>query len=318
MEVDIALGEADPYRLARIPEAWSNWPALRMLFATFVLCATLLALVAGEPAVIVALTTLAAALVALVGVTAGGTQFMQQARREPVSRARVALVASPAAVLRTIGLAGVVVLGLGAFSLAAVLVLLLCRIPLLGSILYIAALPVLTLAGAVVAVAAAAVFALSAAAIWNGATVRQALTACRAIVTRRRGETATHFGMLALFAAVVVAITMPLVSAAFGVTVTLSAMVLAPGAIGTGSLQGALTHPELLGPGAFGTALLLGAVTSMLVAGLQLGLSLAYLRLSQGLEVGTANVRAAPACPACTRPVYAEDAFCSHCGQALR
>src|SRR5690606_24348947 len=165
-----------------VADALCNGRALATLLASFVAVALLgllafrfitpgSALVAVPPAV----------AVAALGLTAAGSQFAAQAAGRPIPGVLQSFLAAPPIVLRIVLLAGLLSLVLLAFVLVVALVLLACRLPLVGALLYVVALPVLTIAGAALLLVLTAVALLSLPALWEGHSLRTVLSQALAI-----------------------------------------------------------------------------------------------------------------------------------------
>ena len=311
----------DKYSLMRAGEAWRNGAGLATLLGTFVAFSALVVLgTAGNPPVIVALAGLTGWLVLLVGGTAAGVQFMQQALGQSVYPPGIALATSPPVLLRTLGLLLVLALVVAGFVAVAFLLLAACRILAFGEVLYIVVLPTLTLAATLILLLVLAAALLVAPALWEGRTLRHGLEQLSAVALQRPKETVLRLAALLLFGAIAAAAILAFLAIGFGAAAGLSALVLPDASI-------------MIGPGTIGTGIVVGVATALVMAVLYMGVALTYLKLTRGVEIAplrgllkaAARKRVAEAaawthaaCPTCGRDVAASDAFCSHCGRQLK
>src|SRR5690606_10184654 len=140
----------------------------------------LLCLGYGSSAAVPLAVGLCAVVVGL-GLTAAGSQYAEQADGRLVSSISRAFAATPAIVLRVLLLSGLLSVVFLVFVLVASAVLFACRLPVVGPLLYVVALPVLTLCAAVLLLASCAALLLSLPALWEGHSVRTALSQLGAI-----------------------------------------------------------------------------------------------------------------------------------------
>ena len=170
-------------------DAIRNWRAALVLLATLVAMAIVFALgglLAQFSFALFFLFVLLAYAVLFYGANAAGMMIMDEARGQP-SRAPMAAVAASLATSHRLIL---VFLLLGAIYLAAflvlALVLFLCKIPLLGPLLYAVVFPVaVVIFGVAMFALPTVVFPLSAPSIWNGAGTLECVSQLLAIARKR-------------------------------------------------------------------------------------------------------------------------------------
>lgn len=183
---DRAVADGAPCAWLQIAEAWRNLPGLATLLLTFAGIALLSVLaVASASRAAGSIPGALAFALGLFGLAAAGSQFMEQAGGRPVSSVARAFAASPAIVARMLGLALVAFVGLLAFVLAAAVVLLACRLPVVGPALYVVALPFLALSGALVLAALGVAALLAVPVLWEGHSLRSALAQFCTVCARR-------------------------------------------------------------------------------------------------------------------------------------
>ncbi len=168
-------------------DAISNWRAVGLLLATFV-CMALVSAVGGLLAQIsyffTGVSLLAAYVIFFYGANAVGMMMMDEARGQ-VSRSAMAAIADSMAISHRLILVFLLLAVLyltGFLGLAVVLII--CKIPLLGPLLYTAVFPVaVVISGMALFAVPTVVFPLSAPAIWGGARtvecIRQLLVIAR-------------------------------------------------------------------------------------------------------------------------------------------
>lgn len=170
-------------------DAVRNWRAVALMLATLaiaVLVASLGFFLAQVSFVFVALFLLLAYGVAFYGANAVGMMMMDEARGQPARPMMAAVLGSLAISHRLILLmllVGVLYL-LGALVLA--LILFLCKIPVLGPLLYVVVFPLsVVVVGVSLFAVPTVVFPLSAPAIWSGGGVMASLSQLSAIARKR-------------------------------------------------------------------------------------------------------------------------------------
>ena len=289
------------------------------------------------------------AAILLIGGTAAGIVLADEVWAREPRGIPAALSAAAAAAPRLLGvilLAGAVLI---AWLMVLALALLLCKLPVVGPLLYAFVLPVGTLVtGLLVFTLGYLLLPLAAPCIWNGNSAAATLATLREVLRSRLPYVVVMFLLLGLLALIVAGIVGFVIFGGTGLTVSLSLAVVGFGGSFDSSLAG-------LGGGAgsygaafgFGMTLLflIGAMPSTLV-GLK-GAAIIHKEAIAGLAVDEAAAdlqrqledvrrRAQEAkeralapkpppprpsvCPnaACGAPVGPDDTFCIACGEKLR
>lgn len=164
-----------------------NWRALLLFGITLLLANLLFGLLAasGTPALAL-LGWLLAAVLAFYGFNAVGIMLMDDCRMGARTTIRDALRRALGSSHRVLGVALVALAGLLVLVVAVAVLLLICKIPLLGPLLFTVAMPVSVLVLGAAALALLYVCVpLTACAVWTGASVSQAVANLLAIVRRR-------------------------------------------------------------------------------------------------------------------------------------
>jgi hypothetical protein len=274
----------------------------RRALAAMLGCMALGALVAGLCAVLadrfgVAMSVIGFAAMFVAGslaINAAGLLLMDQARHAATRSLPEAivhgLVCIPKFTLLALVLGGV---ALAVFAVIAA-VYLVCKIPLLGPVLFVVVFPLsVVLSGLTLGALCLGLF-LALPALWEGASVTRALAQTLAIARHRLVEALLLLTVVALLAGVVGLIVFGVLFGGLVPALGLASAILGGG--GPGVL------PGILGPGAAGGAGsayataagigggLLWALTGSLFALVYLlGLNLVYLRLTDGLDIGAAE-----------------------------
>jgi hypothetical protein len=232
------------------------------------------------------------------GINAAGILLMDQARGAPPRGLIDALVFGLLCIPKVIVLAiGFFLVALAVF-LAIALVFLVCKIPLLGPIVFTLAFPVSVLVAGVTLSGLMLCMFLALPAVWEGATITHAIAQSLAIVRSRLVETFLMLMVVGFLAFVVGLIVFGVLGSGLFPTMGLSAALLGGG--GGGDLEYGMRG----GPGPFGALMggmmgagggyalagaigggVLWAIAATLVAQVWLlGLNLVYLRVSEGLD----------------------------------
>jgi hypothetical protein len=272
--------------LLRSGDALRNWRALLTLVGAGVAALVMMmASAATGHAAVIFVGVLVGYATLSVGISASGILLMDQALNLTPRRIRVALVDGARAAVRLfvillIGLAG----ALAAVLVVALLVLI-CKIPGLGGLLYAVVLPASVLLIAFVYAGLYFVFALAGAAVWSGVTLRQALSALVAIVTHRFVESAIGVLLLSLFMLLVGGVIGVFVSTGIGIVAGLSAGILDTAMIMldlSTLFEGGRAQAVVYG-GMLGLGILVAVVGSVIFSMALLGLNRLYLHLSADL-----------------------------------
>ena len=274
--------------LLRSGDALRNWRALITLAGAGVsaLMVMMASAVTGHAGVIFVGVLLAYAAVSI-GISASGVLLMDQALNLTPRRIQVALFDGARAAMRLftillIGLAGALVA-----VLAVALLVLICKIPGLGGVLYAVVLPASVLLLAFVYAGLYFVFALAGAAVWSGATLRQALSALVVVVTHRFVESAIGVLLLSLFMLLIGGVIGVFVSAGIGIVAGLSAGILDTALVMldlSTLFEGGRASAVVYG-GMLGFGILLVVVGSVIFSMAILGLNRLYLHLTGDLGV---------------------------------
>jgi hypothetical protein len=297
------LNPTDPYSLLRVGEAWRNRPGLATLMITFVVMVLSLVLGTRGGAGVMVMMILLSVLVGFAGFSAAGIQFMDQAGGRPVTPVVAAFIGSPMILLRTVGL----VIGLGVAFLAylavAGVVLLVCKVPMLGALVYVAALPVLTLLGALVLLGLTVAGLISGAALWEGHSLGTALAQGWAVATQRPMQAFLNLMLLFLVTSLVMMVIAGFVFSGFGIVGGLSAAILGGDMTsGVSGLMGSMmgggfgnrygggdAAGGLVLAGLVGGAVVFAVVQALFTAIFALGLALTYLKITAGLDIAAAK-----------------------------
>jgi hypothetical protein len=292
-----------PYTLLRIGEAWRNRSGLITLVVAFVssvlvsAVGTILTALGMVSVVLMGLFAFLGWLVLLSGLSAAGIQFMEQAAGKPVRGVISALTASPLIVLRSFGLSIVLGLVFLTFVLIASVVLFLCKIPGLGPLLLIIAVPVVTFVGALVFLGIYVAFSLAAPALWEGHSLGASLSQLWAVATQRPVEAFLNLMLLAVVIGILLGVLSGFLFAGFSTTALLSAWILGTGSgSGMPGLYGSLmglgfsgNSSGLIIGGMLGGSVVMAAAGALIAAMVMLGLSLVYLRITTGIDTVAAQ-----------------------------
>jgi len=291
MNTSTSLKAGPSWSLLRLGEAWRNKAGICTLLASFVGAAVLTAAgTASGVFGIAALLGLLAFVILILGINAAGIQFMEQATGRPVSGVAAAFLASPMVALRTLGLGILLFLLMLVFTALAALVLFMCKIPVAGALLYALALPVLVFAAALAFLGLYVAGSLAAPALWEGHSLKSALSQLWAIATQRPMEAFLNL-MLLFVAATLISLLV------FGFLGAGASMI---GGLSTAILGGDLMHgfgavfsgggsTSLATAGMFGAGIVLAVAVALYTAVFMLGLALTYLKVSDGIDLAAAQ-----------------------------
>ncbi|MCM5681711.1 hypothetical protein M8A51_19465 [Schlegelella sp. S2-27] len=298
MSTPFNFSPSGPYSLMRIGEAWRNRPGLLTLLCTFVGMAVLFGIgfATGVP-VLVALFMLAGYVLMLLGTVTAGHQFMDQAQGRPITPTLPAFTASPMVVLRMLGLLLILGAALLVWFLAAAVLLYLCKIPGIGGLLLIVVLPVLTFTGALLFLGLYVAWALSAPALFEGHSLKRALSQLWAVASQRPLEAFLHLVLLFLVVGFVAMLVGGFVGMGFMASAGLSASILDGMPFGgMGSMMNGMDGYGAVGPsvsvmygGMIGAGIVWAVVGAVFGALMLYGLCLTYLKLTSGLNVEAAE-----------------------------
>lgn len=287
--------------LLRSGEALRNWRALATLVATGVAAiVVLMALASAGKPFLHFIGALLAGLVASVGISATGIQLMDQALGNPPGAIGAAVVDGAFAALRLFVLA---LMGI-AVAVAAIIVvsilLLVCKIPGVGGLLYAVVLPVSVLTMAFIYASLYFMASLAGPAVWSGATLRQAAAALYMVIKNRLVEAALGVILLSFLMAFIGVLIGAFVGGGTTIVAGLSIGILGSSLDmgGLGMILGAMGRMGGMGGNGGGTlfygamfgfgilAALIGAVLSCMIL---LGINRLYLHLTADLDLASAD-----------------------------
>ena len=240
------------------------------------------------------LASLLAFLVYLVaigtGVNAAGLLHMDNARGISPRSTVDALVAGLMCIPKLI------VLGIGLFLvelavfLVIALMLVVCKIPFLGPLLFAVVFPVSVVVAGIAFFGVFLCMVLSLPAIWQGATIMRALSQTLAIARSRLVEAVLLLAFVWLLSFAVALIIFSVLGAGLIPTLSLSASIVGfslPGMGGFGGLGGGGVGQMIAG--GLGLAVLWAVAASLVLQVYLLGLCLVYLRVTEGLDLSAAE-----------------------------
>ena len=309
-----AIGGLSPDTFSSLFQAINGLRNRRALFAMLgcmvvgVLIAGLFSLMASRAGFFMAfLGGLAMFIAGATGINAAGVLLMDQARGVPPRPLMDAVVYGLMCIPKFILLALSLLLVAVAVFIVLAIVYVVCKIPVLGPILFVVVFPLSVLISGLTLCGLFLCMFLALPAIWEGATIARAITQTLAIARSRLVESILLLAVVGLLAGVVGFIVFSVLFSGLMPTIGLSASIL--GSDGLGGMMGVMRH----GGDAFGGTSGLGsdgggsvgvggagyAIAASIGAGLLwalagslvslvylLGLNLVYLRVTEGLDVG--------------------------------
>lgn len=291
--------------LTRLGEALRNRQALLTLLGTYVVTVLLFGLgVVSGSVFLMFLFALVAYAALVLGGAAAGLQFMDQAVGRPVTPVVAALTGSPMVVLRLIGLVLLLFVLVLAWFLVAAILLFLCKLPGIGGLLLIAVVPLLTFSGALVFAGVYVAACLAAPALFEGHSLRSALSQLWAVAVQRPVEALLNLFLLLFVVGFATMLVGGFIGWAFFTTIGMAGM-LTGGPMG-GLVGGLMGMGMGMGMGGFGGGvttfgLLVGSgivwavVMAIFGALILYGVCLVYLKLTQGLDTAETEARLAAA-----------------------
>ena len=283
--------------LFRSGEALRNWQALATLMVTGVTSIVIfLALAASRSDALIFLGGFLALIILTVGLSATGILLMDQALGFAPRGIVVALIDGTFAALRLLVLL-LIGLAVALVALLAIAILLVaCKIPGLGGILYAVILPVSILTMAFIYAGLYFVASLAGPAVWSGASIRQAASALYLIVRNRLVEAALGVIFLTLLIAFIGGLAGAFVGMSTGAVIGMSAGILGSSfdfpSLGMYMMDigGNMGHGgSILYGGMFGIGILIALVVAVIFCMMVLGFNRLYLHLSTGLDVAAAE-----------------------------
>ena len=228
------------------------------------------------------------------GVNAAGLLLMDQAKGVPSRGLVDALVYGLMCIPKVIALAlmlfGVALL----VFLALALLFFVCKIPGLGPLLFVVVFPLSVLVAGLTLTGLFVCLLLALPAVWEGAGIMRAIAQTLAVVRSRLVETLLLLFVVGFLAVVVGFMVFGVLVSGLLPSIGMSASILGAGGIGMESVMGmASGMGDLAGGGGYaiagglGTGLLWAVAVTLVSQVYLLGLNLVYLRVTEGLDVGS-------------------------------
>lgn len=267
-------------------DAMRNWRALALLLITLVAGAVVMGLgtlLAGISYVFVALFALAAYAVLFYGVNAAGVMLMDEAHglrsRSILDAVLHSMAHSHRLLLVYLWIAGLYLAGV----LGLAVVLFVCKLPLLGPLLYAFVFPLaVVLTGVALFALPMVVFPLSAPSVWNGATAMECVSQLIAIARRRLGMVLVLMLAVAFIAGLVGLLIGTILFGGVAITAGLSAPILGHMDMGSFGMGSGGAHAAAAG---FGSGVLFAAACTLPGLVYLRGVSAVYLRALDGLDL---------------------------------
>jgi len=353
MNTDL-LKNSGQYSVFRLPEALTCWQAVAVMGMSYLVAALLFAVgvsLADVSAVFMGLFGLLAFIALLAGTNGAGVCLMDLARGNPFRSLVGYLFLGLLALPKLLGAALLVVLAYLLVLATMALVLLICKIPVLGPVLLVGVVPALVAVQILLLVAVYVAYSLIGPAIWDGKSVLQSLTATWAIARNHPFATlgkvmggfflsalfaGVLFGLVGLSSATVGGLTAAVVAS--GADINPMAMMSGFGGSGSGQVIGAGIGFSLVFVATASFALLLPIMVGVLTwcefigkVDTQAVESQAKALMQKAKDNVEKSMQAAQAaaqpvskgvpalaCPQCANPIGADDLFCGSCGHKLK
>lgn len=349
--------QADPCGPLDVAGAWRNAPALATLLVTsFVVTSVALLVAASATPVAYPIAVILCAVLAALGLSAAGSQFVEQAAGRPVSSVARALAATPRIAAGSLLLAGALAAAFAVFVLVSAALLYACRLPAVGPILLLLVVPALTIAGAALFMALAFAALLTLPALWEGHSLRTALSQLCAIAAQRHRRAVGELILPLLVAGALAVVGCVFVLGAFALVAALATAL--SDAIRLDDLAAGLAAGPSLAGGATaiaawtGVAILVTIVGALWAAVFLFALAIGYRRCADGIDIAIARAAVARAivelqvrkveaveavapflrrifgsrapaarhgvtCAHCASSAQPDDVYCGNCGQRL-
>jgi len=225
------------------------------------------------------------------GVNAAGLLQMDHARGVPLRSTTDALVYGLMCIPKLIVLALALFAVEVAVFIVIAIVFLICKIPFLGPVLFTVAFPLSVVVAGVTIVGLGICLVLSLPAIWQGASISRALAQTLAIVRGRLVEAVLLLVLVGFIAFAVGVIVFGVLAAGLMPTLGMSLSIVGFGGLGMESIAamssgGGAGHAIA---GVIGGALLWAIAASLVGQVYLLGLSIVYLRVTEGLDLTSAE-----------------------------
>lgn len=234
----------NPYGLIRAADAVTDWRALATtaLAALAVFLSMALSVWMGKSSLVLGFVCgLVTLLVGMIGYSSIGIMLMRRAQGVQTSIAD-AVMQAVFTVHRLLGVALLMVLAFAGMALAALLLLLVCKLPGVGNLLYAIVFPIVTVVlGVTVAGMFYVAFPLAAPAVWAGNTIWQTAARLLVIIRQRLLSVITNLVILSILVFFLSSVVMFVLYSGYFAAVGLSAKVGIYAAGGLGGLfQGAM------------------------------------------------------------------------------
>jgi uncharacterized integral membrane protein len=272
------------FGLLHIPKALCNEKALFVLLVTGLLVMALVflgyTLTASASFATILLTFPIPLVVLPAGASIAGLLLMDQARGQTPRPLRRAISDGISTFLRIFSITLLGIALMAVFILFLGVLLLVCKLPVVGPALYAALFPVLLILGGLLYFGLVAGLSMACPAIWNGATVGETLDMLRRIAANRSLELLANLLLLAVLIALAKFILLGIVFVGSLPVMMTSATILGDELFTTlfSSTMGGHTLAI-----AFGFMMVLALVLTALTAMTMMGLNLIYLRITKDL-----------------------------------
>ncbi len=283
--------------LTRAADGFRNMRAVASLLISWFAAVLLVSLagLTGAPALI-GLTSLIAIVVVLTGISAAGIHLMVQIRSWAPRPLATGFLQGLFATGKIIVLALAVIVVALLFLLPIALILLICKIPFLGPLLFTFVVPLLTVGTALFYAGLFVAWQLLGPAIWEGNTLLGSIARLAAIARQRAVSVIINLIILAILIWIAAFVLFGFLASGYGVTTSLSSGILGnqlPGGIenfGAVIMGGANVtgHQVALGIGTLITASLAVAIITCPVL---MGLNIIYVNASAGIDASSMESR---------------------------
>ncbi len=283
--------------LTRAADGFRNLRAVASLLISWFAAVLLVSLagLTGSPALI-GLTMLIAIVVVLAGISAAGIHLMVQIRAWTPRSLSTGFLQGLFATGKIIVLALAVIAVALLFLLPIALVLLICKIPFLGPLLFTFVVPVLTVGTALFYAGLFVAWQLLGPAIWEGNTLLGSIARLAAIARQRAVSVIINLIILAILIWIAAFVLFGFLGSGYAVTTSLSSGILGnqlPGGIenfaaivmGSANVTG---HQVALGIGTMITASLALAI---ILCPVLMGLNIIYVNASAGIDASSMESR---------------------------
>jgi hypothetical protein len=230
---------------------------------------------------------------AATGVNAAGLLQLDGARGAPLRSITDALVYGVMCIPKVLALALILLAVEFALLVGVALVFVICKLPLVGPLLYLVAFPIAVVVAGLTLFGLFLCFVIALPALWDGRSVLRAIAQAGAVAHARPIETLLLLALLALLCVAVGVFIGAIIGAGLVPAVALSAALLGEG--GLSGFESLLTIAQGYGGATYMVAALLGggllwALAVALIGQVYLrGLNIIYLRVTEGLDVDGAE-----------------------------